>query len=71
MNFIVWGLWHGAMLCGHRLWSQWRGPLTQPDPLPLRLLAWALTFTLVNLGWAFFCMDIHTALFFFYRLFIG
>lgn len=71
MNFVIWGLWHGVMLSAHRLWRAWRGPLTGPRPLGERLLGWALTFTLVNLGWAFFCMDIHTALFFFHRLLFG
>ena len=71
LHFIAWGLWHGALLCSHRLWRNWRGPQTQPHPFVPQLLSWALTFTLVNLGWAFFCMDIHTALFFFHRLFIG
>lgn len=71
LHFIAWGLWHGALLSGHRLWSNWRGPQPTPRPLGSQLLGWALTFTLVNLGWAFFCMDINTALFFFYRLFMG
>jgi len=34
-------------------------------------LSWALTFVMVNLGWAFFCMDLKTAMYFFRRLFIG
>jgi alginate O-acetyltransferase complex protein AlgI len=25
LNFIVWGLWHGLLLAGHRLWSNSRG----------------------------------------------
>jgi hypothetical protein len=36
-----------------------------------KFAAWALTFTMVNLGWAFFCMDLHTAVYFFHRLFLG
>jgi len=36
-----------------------------------KLVSWALTFTMVNLGWAFFCMDLPTALFFLRRLFFG
>lgn len=148
-NFIVWGLWHGMLLCGHRVWSRWRAaqtrqfetaatavPALQPALTPLAaagpgnlalayalnpaekfragsssnrptgslsyagqpsspaisgggqppasarlntssgsvggtLLSWALTFVLVNLGWAFFCMDLRTSLFFFRRLFFG
>ncbi len=134
MNFVVWGLWHGLLLAGHRAWTSWRRPRLAaapaglavsigslpafPDtakhaapqtpfggtlagggvatavapPLPAigrepaaeqsvpgstrpwmvgKLAAWALTFVLVNLGWAFFCMDLPTALFFFRRLFLG
>src|SRR5215475_11267411 len=27
LNFIVWGLWHGLLLAGHRLWRNWRDSL--------------------------------------------
>jgi alginate O-acetyltransferase complex protein AlgI len=71
MNFVVWGLWHGALLAIHRLWSRWRGP-REGAPSPAgQALSWALTFVMVNLGWAFFCMDLPTARFFFRRLFLG
>ena len=33
--------------------------------------AWGLTFGTVTLGWAFFAMDLRTALFFFRRLLMG
>jgi len=36
-----------------------------------RIMSWALTFVMVNLGWAFFCMDLPTSLYFFRRLFLG
>ena len=36
-----------------------------------KVCSWALTFVLVNLGWAFFCMDLPTCLFFFRRLILG
>jgi alginate O-acetyltransferase complex protein AlgI len=71
LNFLAWGLWHGVLLSAHRLWVSWRGPATGYTSWMTKALAWTLTFTMVNLGWAFFCMDIRTALFFFYRLFIG
>jgi len=92
LNFIVWGLWHGLLLAGHRLWRNWRESLVVRDavgtprptteanevgrgvptaPLVLKIASGLLTFILVNLGWAFFCMDLPTALFFFRRLFIG
>jgi alginate O-acetyltransferase complex protein AlgI len=71
LNFLVWGLWHGALLCGHRLWSTWRGPQSAPPSWPGRIAGWALTFVTVNLGWAFFVMDLRTATFFLRRLFLG
>ena len=46
-NFLVWGLWHGTLLFGHR----------RVAGLPLRLpraAAIAITFVLVTIGWVFF-----------------
>jgi alginate O-acetyltransferase complex protein AlgI len=71
LNFLAWGLWHGLLLSVHRLWVQWRGLPPENPSLVHSLAGWALTFTAVTLGWAFFCMDIHTALFFFRRLIVG
>jgi len=68
LNFVVWGAWHGALLVVHRIWIQLRGP-APPDRGFIRLAAsWAGTFLWVNLGWAFFSMDLSTALLFFRRL---
>ena len=72
LNFLVWGLWHGLLLAGHRAWKNLRGATAAQLTSPLaRAAAWTFTFILVNLGWAFFCMDIPTALFYFRRLFLG
>jgi alginate O-acetyltransferase complex protein AlgI len=80
LNFIVWGLWHGMLLAIYRARSNWRGkraPLASaPTDAPAgsiwrNLPSWGLTFVLVNLGWAFFCMDLRTSLFFFRRLIFG
>ncbi|HEV2214477.1 MAG TPA: MBOAT family protein, partial [Terracidiphilus sp.] len=69
IHFVVWGLWHGLLLVGHRLWRNLR---PQPSTHPVAVfLSWLLTFTLVNAGWAFFCMDLHTATLFYRRLFFG
>jgi len=69
INFVVWGLWHGILLVCHRLWRQFRGePSTNPTAI---FASRVLTFVLVNAGWAFFCMDIPTAMLFYRRLFIG
>jgi alginate O-acetyltransferase complex protein AlgI len=68
-NFVVWGLWHGMLLAGHRIWRELRGT---PNPSALnQILGWVMTFALVNLGWVFFCMDLPTARFFLHRLFLG
>jgi len=71
MNFIVWGLWHGVMIAIHRAWRQFRPAASSERPFWSSALAWLVTFVSVNLAWAFFCMDIKTALFFFRRLLIG
>src|SRR5204862_4947024 len=68
LNFIVWGLWHGVLLGTHRLWNRVKnagagaelsGPQTSPEHSQashpfVRFASWALTFLMVNLGWAFF-----------------
>lgn len=69
LNFLVWGLWHGVLLALHRLWQEHGRPW--PDTRVTRLAGWALTFVLVNLGWAFFVMDLPTALYFFQQLLGG
>jgi alginate O-acetyltransferase complex protein AlgI len=70
LNFVVWGLWHGLLLAIHRAWSRWHRPGRPPTRLGT-VLSWGLTFLCVNLGWAFFCMDLRTSIAFFKRLFIG
>ena len=67
LNFVVWGLWHGMLLVGLRVWRSIRGPVANPSRLAIAG-SWALTFVMVQIGWAFFCMDLPTALFFFRRL---
>lgn len=71
LNFIVWGLWHGMLLSVHRLWTNWRGVSATPPSTAGKLFGWGITFVMANLGWAFFCMDLPTATFFFRRLFLG
>lgn len=71
LNFLVWGAWHGLLVVLHRFWTQWRG-LAPPDrPFYRSALCGAGTFIWVNLGWAFFCMDLPTAIAFFHRLLGG
>jgi alginate O-acetyltransferase complex protein AlgI len=64
-NFVAWGLWHGLLLVGHRQWRQRLPNLAARVP---NLVAMAFTFVTVNLGWAFFCMDMRRALVAFSRL---
>lgn len=71
LNFLVWGTWHGLLLLVHRTWSKWRGKPTHPPTVIGTFASWAITFLTANLGWAFFCMDLPTATFFFKRLFGG
>jgi alginate O-acetyltransferase complex protein AlgI len=70
IHFIVWGLLHGIMLAIRRAWRETRPMPVAPHLWP-QLASWLLTYVAVNLAWAFFCMDVHTALFFFRRLLVG
>lgn len=71
INFVVWGLLHGAMLVIRRMWRQIRPLPPGPPPVLSQVGSWLLTYAAVNLAWAFFCMDVHTASYFFRRLLIG
>jgi alginate O-acetyltransferase complex protein AlgI len=64
-NFAAWGLWHGLLLVAHRLWQQRLPRLAARVP---EAAAICLTFLAVNLGWAFFCMDMSRALVAFSRI---
>lgn len=69
LNFVVWGLVHGVMLAVHRFWRKWRGVASEHA-----VSVWSsriLTFALVNLCWAFFCMNLSDAMLFFRRLVMG
>jgi alginate O-acetyltransferase complex protein AlgI len=71
LNFLVWGAWHGLLLVFHRIWTQWRGPAPPNRPFYRTALCCVGTFGWVNIGWAFFCMDLPTAGAFFHRLLTG
>lgn len=73
LNFVAWGAWHGLLLVAHRAWARRGGLEAVPSrsSAPGRLMGWALTYLAVNLGWAFFAMDLGTALFFYRRLLLG
>lgn len=72
LNFVVWGGWHGMLLVVHRLWSSRRSSSASEHPTRFgQVVGWFLTYVSVNIGWAFFAMDLDTAVFFFRRLLIG
>ncbi len=72
LNFVAWGAWHGALLMIHRAWSRRPGVDTAAAPsLIWRVVSWTLTYVSVNLGWAFFAMDLPTAQLFFQHLIRG
>ncbi|HEU5441267.1 MAG TPA: MBOAT family O-acyltransferase, partial [Ktedonobacterales bacterium] len=63
-HFMVWGVYQGVLLCGHRLWSRSVGT-TAPYRLlmklwPSQLLARAITLALVSVGWLLFRADTLT-----------
>lgn len=47
-TFVLWGVWHAALVQGHRFISprlaRWRGPV-------LTVIGWAVTLALVMIGW--------------------
>jgi len=50
-NFVVWGAYHGLLLCGHRVLFGARDPAAARLPVVLRRVA---TFHLVGFGWLLF-----------------
>lgn len=70
-NFVIWGLYHGALLTLHRIFSdavvkqkrrqskEISTPLWDKIKKPVYTL---LTFQFVCIGWIFFVLDINTAL---------
>lgn len=68
LNFIVWGAWHGALLVAHRMWTSRFGEAAPTRPFVRSAFCGAGTFTWITIGWAFFCMDLPTAMQFFRKL---
>jgi alginate O-acetyltransferase complex protein AlgI len=52
-NFLLWGVYHGLLLVGHRLWRNGRPKAARPS-LVGRAASTALTFLAVTLGWVTF-----------------
>lgn len=61
-TFVVWGLYHGALLCAHRIWRQHGHPLA-PRVFSAMTPIWTLlTFLCVVVGWVLFrAADFTTA----------
>jgi len=47
-TFIVWGLYHGIMLAGERVWTRRFGRL------PAGIVGWTFSMILIMVGWVFF-----------------
>jgi alginate O-acetyltransferase complex protein AlgI len=73
LHFVAWGLWHGILLVIHRIW----GTLYKKNNNDNQtftfssFIGWFLTYVSVNIGWAFFAMDIKTSMLFFQKLILG
>jgi D-alanyl-lipoteichoic acid acyltransferase DltB (MBOAT superfamily) len=61
VNFLVWGLWHGAGLFVHNRWMERRKSKITEGPkgrgaVAGELIAWVGTFAYVALGWVWFVL---------------
>jgi alginate O-acetyltransferase complex protein AlgI len=55
LTFVAWGVYHGALLVGHRLGQQLKRRMSFSLPGPVgALLSWGATFLLVSLSYVFF-----------------
>lgn len=55
LTFILWGVYHGLLLVGHRLLQRAKRKLNTHLPMYLGpILSWGVTFLLVSLGWVLF-----------------
>ena len=66
-HFLAWGAYHGALLGGHRAWTDhWARRRDHPihrwrKNIFFELAACAITFVLVSAGWTLFVFDLHGA----------
>jgi alginate O-acetyltransferase complex protein AlgI len=55
LTFVAWGVYHGALLVGHRVGQQLKRRIPFSLPYPVgALLSWGATFLLVSLSYVFF-----------------
>jgi alginate O-acetyltransferase complex protein AlgI len=60
-NFIAWGIWHGILLCVHKVYSDIFKPLISlkfTQSLVYSILSYILTMTFIFLGWSLFMWKI-------------
>lgn len=55
VNFLIWGLWHGAGLFVHNRWVEWRKGRSEPRHWG-RVAGGVATFLFVALGWVWFVL---------------
>lgn len=71
-NFVLWGLYHGILVSGHKAYSAYVAPVFSGSGwYRTRIFTAAstlLTFVLVSLGWVLFAGDINTSFVVFRRL---
>jgi alginate O-acetyltransferase complex protein AlgI len=64
-NFLVWGLYHGALLAGYHVYRSWIPMSVVRHPWfssrPATVASVALTMFAVMVGWVFFMTDLATA----------
>ena len=58
LRFVLWGLYHGALLAIFHVWRQY---VPVRDSRPLRALGVAMTFVLVTIGWVPFFLPMEKA----------
>jgi len=59
--FMVWGIYHGLLLVGHRYWQQ-SGVAHYLPAVVLKPLSWLVTFASISVGWIFFrAQSVHNA----------
>jgi len=59
--FMIWGIYHGLLLAGHRYWQQSKIGVRLPTFL-LEPVSWLVTFGGISVGWIFFRAEsIHNA----------
>jgi len=73
-NFVLWGIWHGIMLCVHKLFSTYvypRLPKSLEKSRSMAALSWLVTMFAVWFGWMLFMWPLPDVATFFSLAFRG